>query len=101
MANKAYEICVVTLWKECPGGKRFFGQEIPVGSLTEGFDMLEGLRVKEKAVVEVFDGKSLIFTFHDEGYDFPVDDNVYRTESVEGKDGIGAYITVEFPLDED
>ncbi len=99
MAKSPYDICVVTLWKEYPAGNRFFGQEISVKNLVEGFDMLEGLRVKEKAVVEVFDGKSLIFTFHDEGYDFPVDDNVYRTESVTGSDGIASHITVEFPLD--
>ena len=101
MEMEKYTICVVTFWKDGPDGRKFFGHEIPVEKLVEGFDMLGAIRSKGTAVVEVFDGRSLIFTFQDEAYDFPVDDNVYRTEGVFDKDGYESYLTVEFPLDED
>ena len=100
MKKNNYPICVVTLWKDGPDGMKFFGHDIAVERLVEGFDLLGSLRGKGSAVVEVFDSKSLVFNYGEEAYDFPVDDNVYRTEGTFDKDGWETYLTIEFPMDE-
>lgn len=96
MSKFPYSVCVVTIWHSAPGDVHFTGHEIDPSRLVDGFDLLSGLRTKDTAVVQAFDGRSLVFVYGEEGYDFPVDDNIYRTEGIACKDGGEQYLTVEW-----